>query len=133
MFNDSIEANIKYGNQNASSIEIEKAAEEAGKKFTPNKRKDPLIWNAETKKYDIVADELSLESWSSREWIKRTYSLTDDQVDETIKAGDALINLYSEQRARLFAEGIISKEKTLSLKVKWDTIAPGLNIIHFHP
>ena len=28
---------------------------------------------------------------------------------------------------------IISKEKTLSLKVKWDTIAPGLNIIHFHP
>ena len=30
MFNDSIEANIKYANQNASSIEIEKAADEAG-------------------------------------------------------------------------------------------------------
>ncbi len=28
---------------------------------------------------------------------------------------------------------IASKEKTLSLKVKRDAIAPGLNIIHFHP
>ena len=41
MFNDSIEANIKYGNQNASSIEIEKAADEAGvnefAKSLPNK------------------------------------------------------------------------------------------------
>ena len=43
MFNDSIEANIKYGNQNASSIEIEKAADEAGvnefAKSLPNKLK----------------------------------------------------------------------------------------------
>ena len=30
MFNDSIEANIKYGNQNAFSAEVEKAADEAG-------------------------------------------------------------------------------------------------------
>ena len=30
LFNDSIEANIKYGNLNATSVEIEKAAEEAG-------------------------------------------------------------------------------------------------------
>ena len=30
LFNDSIEANIKYGNFKASSIEVEKAADEAG-------------------------------------------------------------------------------------------------------
>jgi len=43
MFNDSIEANIKYGNQNASLAEVEKAADEAGvNKFAnslPNKLK----------------------------------------------------------------------------------------------
>ena len=43
MFNDSIEANIKYGNQNASSAEVEKAADEAGvnefAKSLPNKLK----------------------------------------------------------------------------------------------
>ena len=41
MFNDSIEANIKYGKQNASSAEVEKAADEAGvnefAKSLPNK------------------------------------------------------------------------------------------------
>ena len=43
MFNDSIEANIKYGKQNASSAEVEKAADEAGvnefAKSLPNKLK----------------------------------------------------------------------------------------------
>ena len=43
MFNDSIEVNIKYGNQNASPAEVEKAADEAGvnefAKSLPNKLK----------------------------------------------------------------------------------------------
>ena len=35
--------------------------------------------------------------------------------------------------SRIETVRIISKEKTLSLKLKWDVIMPGLNIIHFHP